>query len=146
MITSTITSRKRARRPCTMTSSLCRGWAIHPPKGVALNQDLLCARILGLALAQAAGARTITLRLKMTASQARSPRAGTCISPRVIMADLSIALTGAIPFLPPSPLQRQREVRAPPNRESCQQRTHASYLKSLFQKGKKTFLLIVTLS
>jgi hypothetical protein len=41
-----------------MTSPFCQAWGIRPEKGVALAQDLLCALILGLALAQAAGATT----------------------------------------------------------------------------------------
>ena len=34
----------------------------------------------------------------------------------------------------------------PPNRESCQQRIHVSYLMSLFEIGNETFSLIVTLN
>jgi hypothetical protein len=34
-----------------MTSPLCQAQAIHPEEGVVLVQDLLCALILGLALA-----------------------------------------------------------------------------------------------
>jgi hypothetical protein len=51
MIASVITPRKRATRPCTMTSSLCQAWAICPEEGVVLIQDLLCALVLVLALA-----------------------------------------------------------------------------------------------
>jgi hypothetical protein len=68
MITSAITSRKRATRLCTMTCPLCRVRAILLEEGVLLAQDLLCALVLGLALAQAAGATTITMWLRMTAS------------------------------------------------------------------------------
>jgi hypothetical protein len=39
-----------------MTSLLSREHAICPEEGVVLAQDLLCAFVLGLALAQAAGA------------------------------------------------------------------------------------------
>jgi hypothetical protein len=56
MIASAITSRKRATRPCTMTSPLRQAPAIHPEEGVDLVPDLLCALILILAHAQAAGA------------------------------------------------------------------------------------------
>jgi hypothetical protein len=41
-----------------MTSPLHQAQAISPEKGVALAQDLFCALVLGLALAQAAGAMT----------------------------------------------------------------------------------------
>ncbi len=54
--------------------------------------------------------------LEMTASQVRYPSTGTCTPQRVITAHLSIALTRAIPFLPPSPLQLQRKLSAPRNR------------------------------
>jgi hypothetical protein len=53
MIASAIISRKRATRPCTMTSPLCRVPAIHPEEGVDLVPDLLCILALDLALAQA---------------------------------------------------------------------------------------------
>jgi hypothetical protein len=56
MIAGAIISQKRATRPCTMTSPLCRARAVHPEKGAAFAQDLLCAFVLGLALSQAAGA------------------------------------------------------------------------------------------
>jgi hypothetical protein len=58
MIASVIISRKRATRPCAMTSPLSQVRTIFPEKGVALVQDLLPALVLGLALAQAAGATT----------------------------------------------------------------------------------------
>jgi hypothetical protein len=56
MIAGAITSRKRATRPCIMTSPLCQALAICPEEGVDLVPDLLC--ILGPVLAQAAGATT----------------------------------------------------------------------------------------
>jgi hypothetical protein len=58
MIASMITSRKKTMRPCTMTSPPCQVWAICPEEVVVLAQDLLCPLVLGLALAQAAGATT----------------------------------------------------------------------------------------
>jgi hypothetical protein len=66
MIASVITPRKRARRPCIMTSPLKRAPAIHPKKEVNLVQDLLRALDLGLALAQAARATTIIMSTQMT--------------------------------------------------------------------------------
>jgi hypothetical protein len=51
MIASAITSRKRATRPCIMTSPLHQARAIHLEEGVILIQDLLCNLVLGLALA-----------------------------------------------------------------------------------------------
>jgi hypothetical protein len=68
MIATTITSRKKATRPFIMTSPLHQAWAIHLDEGVVLAQDLLCALTPSLALAQAAGATTITMWLRMTAS------------------------------------------------------------------------------
>ncbi len=76
-----------------MTSPLCRAWAIRPKKGVILTQDLLCGLVLGLALAQAAGATTITMWLGMTPSHVRSPIMGTRTPPSVMTEDVSIALT-----------------------------------------------------
>jgi hypothetical protein len=72
MIASAITSRKRATRPCIMTSPLCQAPAICPEEGVNLVPDLLCALVLVLALAhaQAAGATTTIMSNKMIASQA----------------------------------------------------------------------------
>ncbi len=137
MIASAITLRKRATRPCIMTSLLCWAWAFCPEEVVILAQDLLCA--LGLALTQAAGATTITMWLRMTSSRVRSPSAGTCPPLRVMRADVSIALTRAIPSLPLSPLQWQRNVSAPSNRESHQQRIHVFHCMSLFQIGNQTF-------
>jgi hypothetical protein len=58
MIASTITSRKRAARPCTMTRPLCQAWTSCLERGVAHAQDLLCPFVPGLALARAAGATT----------------------------------------------------------------------------------------
>jgi hypothetical protein len=89
-------------------------------EGVNLVQDLLCTLILGLALAQAAEAMTTIMLTMMNVSQVRPPSAGTCTPLRVTMVDVSIALIRAIPFLPPSPLQLQRKVSAPRNRELCQ--------------------------
>jgi hypothetical protein len=105
MIASTITPRKRATRPCIMTSLLCRALALLLEKGVDLVQDLLCTLvlILGLALAQAAGAMTTIMSTKMIASQVQPSSAGIC-TPRMTMTDITIIWTKAIPFLPPSPL------------------------------------------
>jgi hypothetical protein len=116
MIASTITPRKRATRPCIMTSPLSQALAICPEKDVNLVQDLLHALNLGLTLAQAVGATTIIMSIKMIASQAQSLSASIRTSPRVTTADAFIALTKAILSLPPSPLQRQRRS-APRNRE-----------------------------
>jgi hypothetical protein len=120
MITSAITSRKRATRPCTMNSPLCCAPAICPEEGVNLLPDLLHALALVLALAQAAGATKTIMSNNMIASQAQPPNAGVC-TPRMMMTDITITRTRAIAFLPPSLLQRQREVIAPRNRESRQQ-------------------------
>jgi hypothetical protein len=119
MITSTITPRKRATRPCIMTSPLSRAPVICPEKEVDLVQDLLRALNLGLALAQAVGAMTTIMSTKMIASQAQTPSTGTPTPPRMTTADAFIALTKAILSLPPSLLQRQRKS-APRNRELCQ--------------------------
>jgi hypothetical protein len=53
-----------------MTSPLCRAPAICPEEGVNLIQDLICALVLvlGLALAQAAGAMTTIMSTMMNAS------------------------------------------------------------------------------
>ncbi len=127
MIASAITSRKRATRPCTMTSPLCQVPVIRPEDGVDLVSDLLCALALVLALAQAAGA-TITIMLNnMIASRAQPPNVGVRI-PRTMMTDITITRTRAIAFLPPSLLQRQREVIAPINKESRQQSMNLYYL------------------
>jgi hypothetical protein len=139
MIPSAITSQKRATRPCTMTSPLCPVQTSHPEGGVAFAQDLLCTLVPGLILAPAAGAMTIIMWLKMNASQAHSPSAGICTLLRETMVDVSITVTRAIPFLPPSPLQRQRKVSAPTNRELRQQRIWVSHLISLFQIGNWIF-------
>jgi hypothetical protein len=114
--------KKKSNRAYTMTSPLCQAWAIRPEEAVVLAQDLLHVLVLGLALAQAAGATTITMWLRMTASRAHSPSTGTCTPLRVMMAGVSITLTRAIPFLPPSLLQRQRKVSAPRNKKLRQQR------------------------
>jgi hypothetical protein len=133
MIASAITPRKRATRPCIMTRPLCWARAIRPEEGVVLVQDLLPALILGLALAQKAGATTTTKCLKMTAGQVHSPSVGTCTPLRVTMVDVSITLTRGIPFLPSSPHQLLRKVSASTNRELCQQRNYVSHCMSLFQ-------------
>jgi hypothetical protein len=67
------------------------------------------------------------------------PKCGYLTPPRVMMVDTSIALTRAILFLPHSPLQWQRKVIAPRNRESPQQRIYVSHCMSLFQIGNQTF-------
>jgi hypothetical protein len=118
MIASMITSRKRATRPCIMTSPLCQAPAICPEEGVDLVLDLLCILALGLALAQAAGATTTIMSTKMIASLAQPPSVG-IHTPRTTMMDITIARTKAIPSLPPSPLRRRRRS-APRNRESHQ--------------------------
>jgi hypothetical protein len=101
MIASVITPRKRAMRPCIMTSPLSQALTICPERGVDLLQDLLHALNLGLALAQTVGAtNTITLT-KMIASIAQPPSTSTCTPPRVTMVDAFIALTKAIAFLLP---------------------------------------------
>jgi hypothetical protein len=115
MIASAITPRKRATKPCIMTSPLCRARAIFPEEEVDLVQDLLCALVLGLALAQAAGATTTIMLTKMIASQVQPPSTSIC-TPRTMMTDITITQTKVIPFLPPSPLQRQRKS-APKNRK-----------------------------
>jgi hypothetical protein len=120
MIASVITSRKRATRPCTMTSPLCQAPAICPEEGVDLIPDLLRALALVLALTQAAGAKKTIMSNNMIASQAQPPNTGVH-TPRTLMTDMTIAWTRAIAFLPPSLLQRQREVIAPRNRELRQQ-------------------------
>jgi hypothetical protein len=101
-----------------MISPLHRAPAIHLEKGV--NLDLLCALALVLALAQAAGATKTLMSNNMIANQAQPPNAGVRI-PRTTMTDITITRIRAIAFLPPSLLQRQREVLAPQNRESRQQ-------------------------
>jgi hypothetical protein len=68
MIASAITPRKRATRSCIMTSPLSQALAICPEKEVDLVQDLLHALNLGLALAQAVGATTTIMSIKMIAS------------------------------------------------------------------------------
>jgi hypothetical protein len=104
-----------------MTSPLCQAPSICPEEGVNLVPDLLCTLALVFALAQAAGAtKTIMSTNNMIASQAQPPNAGVCIL-RMMMMDITIAWTRAIVFLPPSLLQRQREVITPRNRESRQQ-------------------------
>jgi hypothetical protein len=118
MIISAITSRKRVVRPCIMTSPLCQARAIRPEEVAVLSQDLFPVLVLGLALVQVAGATTVTMWLRMTASQACSPSMGTCTPLGVMTVDVSIALTRAISFLPPSLLQRQGNVTAFRNRES----------------------------
>jgi hypothetical protein len=118
MIASANTSRQRVTRPCTMTSPLCQAPAICLEKGVNLN--FLRALALVLALAQAAGATKIIMPNNMIASQAQRPNAGVR-TPRTKMTNITIAQTRAIAFLPPSLLQKQREIITPRNRESRQQ-------------------------
>jgi hypothetical protein len=118
MIAGAITSRKRVTRPCIMTIPLCQAPAICLEEGVNLVPDLLCVLILGLALTKTAGATTTIMSTKMIASLAQPPSAGIC-TPRTTMTDITITWTKAIPFLPPSLLQRQRRS-APRNRESSQ--------------------------
>ncbi len=136
MIASVISPRKRVTRPCTTTSPLCWAQTPYPKKGVALAQDFFRALGLGLAHAWAAGATKTIMWLMVIASQEHSLSMGIYTPPRVMTADVSIALTRAIPFLPPSPLQWQWKVSAPTNRESCQQRLHVSHLVSLFQTSR----------
>ncbi len=103
-----------------MTSPLCQAPANRPEEGVDLVPDLLRTLVLVLALAQAAGATKKKMLNNMIASQAQPPNAGVCI-PRTMMMDITIARTRAVTFLPPSLLQRQREVIAAQNRELHQQ-------------------------
>jgi hypothetical protein len=96
-------------------------------EGVDLVPDHLRALVLvlGLTLAQAAGATATIMLIKMTAglvqhpSKGIHPSTGTCTPLRVTTADAFIAQTTGILSLPPSLLQRQRRS-APRNRESCQ--------------------------
>jgi hypothetical protein len=122
-----------------MTSPLCRAPAICPEEGVDLVPDLLCALALVLALAQAAGATKTIMLNKMIVSQAQPPNAGVRI-PRTIMMDITIVQTRAIAFLPPSLLQRQREVIAPKNRELHQQSMH-SYNVQIHMKGMNSHIV-----
>ncbi len=138
-IASAINPTKRATRPCIMTSPLCQAPAIHPEEEVILVQDLFHALVLSLTLAQAAGAMTTTMWLKMTVGQVHSPSVGTRTPPRVTTADVSIALTRVIPFLPAFWHKSQRNVSAPRNRDLRQLRTYVSHWISLFQMGNQTF-------
>ena len=76
MIASAITSRKRVTKPCTMTSH--QAPAICPKEGVDLAPDYLhaLALVLGLALAQAAGATANIMLIKMIASLVQHPSKG----------------------------------------------------------------------
>jgi hypothetical protein len=141
MIARVITPRKRVTMACIMTSPLCQAREICPEEGVVLVQDLLCALVLDLALARAAGAMPTTMWLKMTTGQVRSPSMVTCTPPRLTTATayVSITLTRAILFLPASPLQLQRNESAPRNRELCQKRIYVSHCMSLFQIENHTF-------
>jgi hypothetical protein len=78
MIASAITTRKRATRPCTMTSPLHQARTPSPKKGIALVQDLLLTLVPILALAQAAQAMTTIMCPMMIARQAHTPSMGTC--------------------------------------------------------------------
>jgi hypothetical protein len=68
--------RKKVMRPCTMTSP--QAPAIHPKEGVNLVLDHLCTHVLvlGLALAQAAGATVTIMLIKMIASRVQHPSKG----------------------------------------------------------------------
>ncbi len=101
-----------------MTSPLHQALTICQEEGVDL--DLLCVLALVLALAQAAGATKTIMSNNMIASQTQPPNVGVCTL-RTIMMDITIVQTKAIAFSPPSLLQKQREVIANKNRESCQQ-------------------------
>jgi hypothetical protein len=101
--------------------------AIPPKEGVNLVPDHLRALVLvvGLALAQAAGATATIMLIKMTVSLVQHPSKGihpsmgTRTPPRVMTADAFIAQTKAILCLPPPLLRKQRRS-APRNRESHQ--------------------------
>jgi hypothetical protein len=92
MIASVVTSRKRVTRPCTMTSP--QAPAICPKERVNLVSDHLHALVLvlGLALAQTAGATVTIMLIKTTASRVQHPSKGihpsmgTCTPPIVTMA------------------------------------------------------------
>jgi hypothetical protein len=71
--------------------------------------------VLGLGLAQAAGATTTIMLTKVITSLAQPPRAGIC-TPRTTMMNIIIVQTKAVLSLPPYPLQR-RTRSAPRNRE-----------------------------
>jgi hypothetical protein len=103
-----------------MTSPFCRAPAICPEEGVNLISDLLRALALVLTLAQAAGATKTIMLNNMIASKLQPPNVGVRI-PMMMMTDITIARTRAMAFLPPSLLQRQREVIALRNRVSRQQ-------------------------
>jgi hypothetical protein len=104
MIASAITSKKRVMRPCIMTSPLCQALAIHPKEGVSLVPDLFHVLVLGLTLAQAAGATTTIMSTKTIASQVQPSIMGFCTT-RTTMTDM-----------PSSPLQRQQRS-TPRNRQ-----------------------------
>jgi hypothetical protein len=86
--------------------------AICPKEGVDLVPDHISALVLvlGLALAQAKGATTTIMLIKMTTSLVQHPSKGihpsmgTRTPPRVMTADAFIARTKAILCLPPSML------------------------------------------
>jgi hypothetical protein len=101
MIAGTITSRKRAARPCIMTSPLCQVPPICPEEGVNIVPDLL----RGLALAQAVGVTSTIMSTKTIASQVQPSSTGIC-TPRTMMTNITIAQTKAILSLPPPLLQR----------------------------------------
>jgi hypothetical protein len=118
MIASLITSRKRATRPCIMTSSL------HQAQTPCPEKELLLFKILSPpAVAGAKTTITTTITYCVIAeSQADLSIAITHSPLRTMAMDMSIALTRTIMFLPPSLLQRQRKVSTSTNGESCQQR------------------------
>jgi hypothetical protein len=104
----------------TISDALCQAPAIHLEEGVDLVPDLHCALVLVLALAQAAGALKTIMSNNMIASQVQPPNMDVRTL-RTMMTDITIAQSRAIAFLPPSLLQKQREVIAPRNKESRQQ-------------------------
>jgi hypothetical protein len=95
-----------------MTSPFHQALAICPEEGVNLVPDHLCALVLalGLTLAQAAGATTTIMLIKMTTNQVHHPSmgihpsTGTHTPLRLMTADAFIAQTKAILSLPTSPL------------------------------------------
>ncbi len=70
-----------------MTRPLFQAPAIHPEEGVNLVPDLLCALVLALALAQAAGATKTIMSNNMITSRVQRPNAGNR-TPRMMMTDL----------------------------------------------------------
>jgi hypothetical protein len=114
--------KKRSDKAMHNSQSSLSSAGNFPEEGVNLIPDLLCALVLALALAlaQAAGATKTIMSNNMIASRAQPPNMGVR-TPRLIMTDITIAQIRMMAILPPSLLQRQREVIAPRNRESRQQ-------------------------